>query len=139
MSQSLLLYGDSDRSAALRHELRIPIIDPFLFGLIDDTPHVMVNKLEAERVAAVLPDARLYDLDDLGLQELRESGISHEELELELASRAAAAMGIREARVDREFPLWIADRLRADGVEITADPAAFEARRRAKHDWQLEG
>jgi Xaa-Pro aminopeptidase len=139
MPESLLIYGDSERSAALRHEIRIAVMDPLLFGLIDGTPHVMVNQLERERIAAVLPDARLHDIGDLGFQELRESGMSLDELVLELTSRVASAMGVAEARVDAGFPVWIADRLRADGIALTADPDVFAARRRAKLDWELEG
>jgi Xaa-Pro aminopeptidase len=99
----------------------------------------MVNTLERSRIEAAVPDAELYDLNDLGISELRESGSPLEEIELELASRAAAAMGLREAVVDPEFPLLFADRLRADGIELTPDAAAFAGRRRAKLDWELEG
>ena len=119
--------------------MRIPIIDPFLFGLIDGTPHVMVSTIERERVAAALPDAQLHDLNDLGIKELRESGMSHDEMWLELTSRAAAAMGVKAARVDPQFPIFVADRLRADGIELIPDPPLFEARRRAKLNWELEG
>jgi Xaa-Pro aminopeptidase len=139
MPESLLIYGDSERSATLRHEIRIAVMDPLLFGLVDGTPHVMVNQLERERIAAVLPDARLHDFRDLGFEKLRESGLSYDELVLELTSRAAAAMGVTDALVDAGFPVWIADRLRADGITLTADPEAFAARRRAKLDWELEG
>lgn len=139
MAEALLIYGDSERSAALRHELPIAIGDPFLFGLIDGVPHVMVSNLERERVAAALPDARLHDLDELGIGELRETHVSHDELWLELTSRAAAAMGVREAIVDPEFPLLIADRLRADGLKLTPEPQHFEARRRVKSPAELEG
>ena len=91
---ALLIYGASEDSAALRHEVRVPIMDPFLFARIDGRPHVMVNTLERARVEEAMPDAELYDLNDLGISELRESGSPLEEIELELASRAAAAMGL---------------------------------------------
>lgn len=139
MADALLIYGDSERSATLRHEVRIPIIDPFLFGLIDDTPHVMVSTIERERVEAALPGAELHDLNDLGIKELRESGLNPHEMWVELTSRAAAAMGVREAKVDPDFPLLIADRLRRDGIELSPDPELFAQRRRAKLDWELEG
>jgi Xaa-Pro aminopeptidase len=139
VAEALLIYGDSERSATLRHEVKIPIMDPFLFGLIDDRPHVMVSTLERERVAEALPDAVLHDLNDLGIQELRESGVKPHELWIELTSRAAAAMGVREARIDPDFPVVVADRLRADGIELTPDPELFAARRRSKLDWEIEG
>ncbi len=136
---ALLIYGASEQSAALRHEVRVAIIDPFLFARIDGRPHVMVNVLERARIEAVLPDAELYDLDDLGLAELRESGLPYTEIELELTSRAAAAMGLRTALADPALALIVADRLRADGIELTPDADVFEARRRSKLDWELDG
>ena len=139
MPDALLIYGDSERSAALRHEVPIAIIDEFLFARIDGVPHVMVSVIERDRVAGALPDAKLYDLDDLGLHELRESGMRPDEVWVELASRAAAAMGVTEAAVDPEFPILIADRLRADGIELRPDPELFEARRRVKSPAELEG
>jgi Xaa-Pro aminopeptidase len=99
----------------------------------------MVSTIERERVAAALPEAELHDLNDLGIKELRESGVTPHEMWVELTSRAAAAMGVREARVDPDFPIAIADRLRADGIELAPDPELFIARRRSKAGWELEG
>jgi Xaa-Pro aminopeptidase len=138
-SPALLIHGDTERSAALRHELPIAIGDPFLFALVDGRAHVMVNSLERERVAAALPEAELHDVDDYGYAELRESGMGRDQISLELASRVAAAIGFREALVDPELPVAVADRLRADGLELTPDAAAFEARRRVKSPAELAG
>ena len=99
----------------------------------------MVSNLERSRVEEALPDAALYDINDLGFTELRESGLGFDEIWLELASRAAAAMGVREAVVDPELPILVADRLRADGLVLTPDAEAFAARRRSKLDWELDG
>ena len=130
MEAALLLYGDTERNAALRHELPIVVIDPFLFGVVDGRAHVMVSALERERVAEALPDAELHDVRDLGFYELIDGELSRDAVTLELASRAAAAMGVREAIVDPDFPVAIADRLRADGIELTPDAEAVAARRR---------
>ena len=37
------------------------------------------------------------------------------------------------------FPVWLADRLRADGVELDVDQELFDDRRRAKTEAQLAG
>lgn len=42
----VLLYGDTERYAALRHELPIAIMDPFLLAVIDGRIHVMASTLE---------------------------------------------------------------------------------------------
>ena len=136
---TLLLYGDSERHAALRHELPISIIDPFLLGVIEGRVHVMASTLERDRIAAVAPDAVLYDVRDFGYDELMDSDMSRDQMSLELTSRIAAAMGIREALADPEMPLIVADRLRSDGIELTPDRAAIEARRRVKTDAEMAG
>ena len=120
---ALVIYGASEASAALRHEVRVAIMDPFLFARIDGRTHVMVSTLERSRVEEAAPGAELHDLNDLGISELRESGLGPDEIALELTSRAAAAMGLREARRrSRSFPLAVADRLRADGDRADARP-----------------
>ncbi len=57
----------------------------------------------------------------------------------EVPSRAVARLGIREAVVPGEFPVALADRLRADGLTITVDDAFVGARRRVKQGAELEG
>jgi Xaa-Pro aminopeptidase len=139
MTSDVLLYGDTERHAALRHELPIAIMDPFLLGLIDGRIHVMASTLERDRIATAAPGAVLHDVRDFGYQELMDSDMSRDEMWLELTSRVAAAMGIREALADPEMPLAVADRLRTDGIELTADRAAIEARRRVKTEAELAG
>jgi Xaa-Pro aminopeptidase len=60
-------------------------------------------------------------------------------MDLELASRAAAAMGIREAIADPEMPVAVADRLRSDGIIVHPDQEAVAARRRTKSAEELVG
>jgi Xaa-Pro aminopeptidase len=134
-----LFYGDTERSPAMRHELPVRIIDPFLIGIVDERMHVLASPLERARIAAAAPDAVLHDMADLGLYELLESGMSFHELDVELASRAAAAMGVREALADPAMPVAVADRLRADGIALKPDHEAIAARRRAKSAAELEG
>jgi Xaa-Pro aminopeptidase len=134
-----LFYGETERSAAMRHELPVAIIDPFLLGIVGGRLHVMASPLEVDRIAAAVPNAVVHDLASLGLNELFDSGVNGHRLDLELASRAATAMGVRRAVVDPDMPVSVADRLRADGVDLDHDPDAVAARRRAKSPAELEG
>ena len=136
---ALLFYGDTERSPAMRHELPVTIGDPFLLGIVDGRLHVMASSLERARIETVAPDAFLHDYDELGVRELLETGLGRHELELELASRAAAAMGIREATVDPEMPVAVADRLRADGVVLNLGDEVIAGRRRVKSAAELAG
>ena len=134
-----LFHGDTERSAAMRHELPISIGDPFLLGIVGGRTHVMTSPLERTRIAAAAPDAVLHEIADLGFHELLESGMSYHELDLELTSRAAAAMGIGEAVVDPQMPVAVADRLRSDGIVVRPDHEEIAARRRVKTAAELSG
>jgi len=123
----------------MRHELPVSIGDPFLLGIVGGLMHVMASPLERTRIAAIAPDAVLHDVAELGFYELLERGMSHDELDLELTSRAAAAMGVGEAVVDPEMPVAVADRLRADGIVMHPDHEAIAARRRLKSAAELAG
>ena len=127
---NLLLFGDSERSAALRHEVPIAIMDPFLFAEVDGRPVVLTTLLERERIAAALPEAELLDVFALGFKRLIEEGRSRDEALLEVVALAVRRIGLREAIVPGDFPLAVADRLRADGVALTVDDGAVAARRR---------
>jgi Xaa-Pro aminopeptidase len=136
----LLLYGDTERSAALRHEVPLAIMDPFLFAQVDGRRVVLTTLLERERIAAVLPDVELLDMFELGMRDLiTRDGLRREDAVREVVARAVQQIGVREAIVPGDFPVAVADRLRADGVKLTVDDAAVEHRRRAKTPEELEG
>lgn len=135
----LLLYADTERSAALRHEVPVAIGDPFLFAETAGRARIMTSRLEHDRIAAARPDAGLLGMEELGFHELLRSGGSYAAVMLELASRACERFGIREATVPDDFPVGLADRLRADGIVLRVDGGAVEDRRRAKAPAELEG
>src|SRR4051812_35679663 len=122
-----MLYGSTERSAAMRHELPVAIGDPLLLAVVDGRMHVLTSSLERARIEAAAPDAVVHDIMDLGFHELLESGLSSHELELELASRGAATIGLREAVGDPDMPAAMADRLRADGIALALDYEAVAA------------
>jgi len=135
----LLLYGDTERSPALRHEVPIPIGDPFLFAELDGNQYVLTSRLEEGRVKRALPDAEVLDYFKLGYKELAESGLSIAEASREVEARAVQEIGIAEATVPGDFPLALGDRLRDDGIVLTVDDAAVDLRRRAKTPAELDG
>jgi Xaa-Pro aminopeptidase len=138
---AILIYGDTERSATLRHEVPLAIGDPFLFVARDGgaAPLIVTNPLERDRIARALPDAELVLMNELGFLDLIRGGMARDEAELEVVSRAVARAEVRSAAVPPELPVAVADRLRSDGVELTVDGALFEARRRAKNAFELAG
>jgi Xaa-Pro aminopeptidase len=137
--RGLLLHGETESSATLRHEVPIPIIDPFLFVEVDGRKYVLTSLLEADRMRQVLPDADLLDYFELGYKELVAGGMSIAEASREIEARAVREIGLEEAVVPGDFPLALADRLREDGVVLTVDEAAVDLRRRSKTPVELNG
>jgi Xaa-Pro aminopeptidase len=135
----LLLYGDTIRNPALRHEVPIAILDPFLYAEVGDRSYVLTSPLERGRLEKALPAAEFVDGRELGFLELLETGITRDQVDIELAARMVAQIGVREAIVDFAFPIGLADRLRADGLALTVDDEAVKMRRRAKSDAELAG
>src|SRR5204862_361505 len=71
--------------------------------------------------------------------ELVASRIDSAELDAQLALRAVAVLGLERASVPKDFPVWLADRLRADGSERAVDRDLFAERRRATTEAQPAG
>ncbi|HEU5065004.1 MAG TPA: M24 family metallopeptidase [Gaiellaceae bacterium] len=137
--RGLLLYGDTERSATLRHEIPIPIGDPFLFAQAGGRTYILISRLETGRLARALPEAQLFDYFELGYKELVEGGLSRAEAGREIEARVVQEIGIEEAIVPAEFPLALADRLRDAGVTLIVDEPAIELRRRVKTTVELDG
>ncbi len=135
----LLIYGDTETSPALRHELPLAIVDPFLYLEHDGRRAVVTHASEEPRVAAAAPGVERLLLEQLGYDEMLAEGRPREQVEIEVCLRAAREVGVSEARVPGEFPLQLADALRAAGVALTADARLFAERRRRKSEAELAG
>jgi Xaa-Pro aminopeptidase len=136
---NVLIYGASETCLELRHEVPLAILDPFLYLEAGARRAVLTNPLEEARIAAAAPTLELILGDDLGLDELRAQGHPRWWVRHELCVRAAAAMGIREATVPPDFPLALAERLRAAGIALAVDETLFDERRRHKSEAELAG
>ena len=110
---NVLIYGDTERSPALRHELPLAIGDAFLYLETAGRRAVLTHALEEGRIATAAPDIERLLADALGRDALIAEGLPRDDADAEVCVRAVAALGIREAIVPPEFPLALADRLRA--------------------------
>jgi Xaa-Pro aminopeptidase len=138
VADAVLIYADSFRSADMRHAVPLGVPDPFLYAEENGSRHVFSSSMEATRLRAL----GLFDVhrfEELGLDELIASGIDSRELDAQLLLRAVGSLGLKRASVPRNFPVWLADRLRADGVELSVDQDVFDDRRRVKTGAQLAG
>jgi len=134
----VLIYGDTLRFPELRHELPIPVPDPFLYVERDGVKHAVISSLEIPRLEES-GGIECHPLEEFGLDELYAQGYSRDDMIDEVSVRAVAALGVTSAAVPFFFPQLLADRLRANGVELRVDRALFDERRRVTREAELAG
>lgn len=96
-----------------------------------------MSVLDADKVERL--GVEILDPAALGADELLARGVSRHELALEISLRACRELGIARAAVPPDFPVAVADHLRAGGVTLDVEPETFVLRRRRKTDAQLAG
>jgi Xaa-Pro aminopeptidase len=133
----VLIYADSMHDAAMRHEVPVPVPDPFLYIERNGDRHAVVTAFEVSRLEPVGIKAHPYE--EFGYDELLAQGLPRHEVLVQTMENAVEQLGVKEAVVPPFFPLGLADRLRAKGVELTPDREFFSERRRVKNETELEG
>jgi Xaa-Pro aminopeptidase len=133
----VLIYADTVRSPALRHEIPVAIPDPFLYVERNGDRYAFVGSLEIPRLGEL--DLQAVPLEELGIDELIANGLPLHDRQREIVLRACRQIGIEQGVTPWDFPLELADYLRSNGVELTTDYELFTARRRAKSDAEVAG
>jgi Xaa-Pro aminopeptidase len=136
---AVLLFGDTEHSPALRHEVPLVILDSLMFCERDGRQFVLAKHLKRSRIERTLPHAEILEFSDFGMKELAESGLLPVEAEREVAVTVARHLGLREAMIPGDFPVALADRLREDGIRLRIDDRAVQRRRRTKVGPELNG
>jgi Xaa-Pro aminopeptidase len=134
----LLIYGDTVRSPELRHEVPVPVPDPFLYVERNGSRYAFVGSLEIPRMQD-LDGLQAVPFEELGMDDLIAQGLDSDQLDRELVLRACRRVGVDEAVAPRTFPLDVADHLRANGVQVRAQGDVFDTRRRVKTEEEREG
>jgi Xaa-Pro aminopeptidase len=134
----VLIYGDTIRSPELRHEVPVPVPDPFIYVERNGSRWAFVGSLEVPRMREVR-GLEPVALEELGIDELIAQGKKWHEAAPELVLRACRRVGVEEAVAPRTFPLELADHLRANEVRIEAIGEVFDLRRRTKTEAELDG
>jgi Xaa-Pro aminopeptidase len=134
----VIIYGDTVRSPELRHEVPVSIPDPFVYLERNGARTAYVGSLELPRLREVA-DLKTVPLEELGLDELIGQGLSWHELTPELVLRACRAANVESVAAPRDFPLELADFLRANAIQVEARGELFDERRRVKSEAELAG
>jgi Xaa-Pro aminopeptidase len=137
--RNAIQYADSGTSTDLFHAIPATIVDPFLYVETDARKVALISSLDRGTVQAANPSVEVVDPDAYGRRDLMKEGMGRQQSSFEVVRRALADLGVREAVVPWDFPLALADVLRADGVELRPDAQHFADRRRMKTEPQLAG
>ena len=134
----VLIFGDTIRSPALRHEVPVPVPDPFIYVERNGSRWAFVGSLEVPRMREVA-GLEPVPLEELGVDELIAQGKKWGETAPDLILRACRRVGVESAVTPRDFPLELADHLRANDVAVEPQGELFDLRRRVKTKAELEG
>lgn len=135
----ILIIGDTERSADLRHHVPVEIGDSFLYAEVGGRRISVVWSIEGDRIAKADPGIEIVPSETFPSDDLVRAGVDVYEVAPTLAVRMAESLGVRHAVVPRAFPLQYADALRAAGVELVTDQRLFDDRRRRKTAAELSG
>jgi Xaa-Pro aminopeptidase len=135
----ILIVGDTQHSAELRHEIPVDIGDTFLYAEVGGRRVSIVWSIEGDRIEAVDPSIEIVHSETFPIDDLLREGVDFYALAPANIVRQVASLGLRSARVPGAFPLRFADALRAAGVELVVDQRLFDDRRRRKTSFELEG
>jgi Xaa-Pro aminopeptidase len=135
----VLIYADTVRSPAMRHEVPILVPDPFLYVERNGSRHTVSTSFEVDRIAAIPGGPHAHAAEEFGFDELIAQGIPREEVDLGVVVNACTAFGVEQAVAPPTFPIAAAERLWQSGIQVTSDRETFAARRRVKNEAELAG
>lgn len=134
----VLIFGDTVRSPELRHEVPVPVPDPFIYVERNGSRWAFVGSMEVPRMREVA-GLEPVPLEELGLDELIAQGKRMHEAARDLILAACRRVGVERAVAPRDFPLELADYLRANEIAVEPEGEFFDLRRRVKTGAELEG
>ena len=135
----VLIYADTVRSPAMRHEVPILVPDPFLYVERNGSRHTVSTSFEVPRIEAIPDGPQAHGSEEFGFDDLVASGLSREEVDLAVVVNACKALGVEKAVAPPEFPIAVGERLWQAGIQVTSDHDTFSLRRRVKSEAELEG
>ncbi len=130
----LLFYADGYKFPDVYHVTRFLAPDPIIALEQNGEVIIVANSLEEGRARKESRANEVFNIDDFGAKELSAKGITREELDAEIIKRLLEKRGARRVAVGSYFPLGMAERLRALGIELVVDRELSERRRAKRQD-----
>jgi Xaa-Pro aminopeptidase len=132
-ARPLLFFGDSYRFPDIYHTIRFLAPDPQIVLERDGEIVMLTNALEEGRARKQSRATRIENIDDYGARELAATMAPITDATATLIERFLVAHQATQITVPQYFPLALADRLRAKGIDLVVIEG-LEQRRRAKRD-----
>jgi Xaa-Pro aminopeptidase len=130
----LLFYADGYKFPDVYHVTRFLAPDPIIALEQNGEVVIVANSLEEGRARKESRAREVFNIDDFGAKEISKTAESREELDAEVIRRFLESRGARRVAVGTYFPLGMAERLRAAGVELVVDRDLSERRRAKRPD-----
>src|SRR5216683_1260208 len=133
-STPLLFYADGYKFPDVYHVTRFLTPDPIIVLEQDGDVVIVANSLEEGRARKESRAHEVFNIDDFGAKEFAKTATSREELDAAVIERFLESRGARRVAVGTYFPLGMAERLRAAGIELVIDRELSERRRAKRPD-----
>ncbi|HJW50032.1 MAG TPA: Xaa-Pro peptidase family protein [Candidatus Limnocylindria bacterium] len=130
----LLFYADGYKFPDVYHVTRFLAPDPIIALEENDEVVIVASPLEEGRARKESRAREVFSFDTFGAKEIAKTAETREELDAEIIKRFLASRGARRVAVGTYFPLGMAERLRAAGIEIVVDRALSDRRRAKRPD-----
>ena len=127
----LLFYGDSYRFPDIYHTIRFLAPDPQIVLEQDGEIVMLTNSLEEGRARKQSRATKIENIDTYGARELNATMSPIGDATATLIERFLVAHSATRITVPQSFPVALADRLRAKGIDLEVVDG-LEQRRRAK-------
>jgi len=133
----LLLFGDTYRFPDIYHSIRFLAPDPQIVLEQDGEIILLTNALEEGRARKQSRATKIENIDAYGARELNATLSPIGDATATLIERFLTAHGAKRISVPQSFPVALADRLRANGIDLGV-VEGLEQRRRAKRPDEIE-
>jgi len=133
----LLLFGDTYRFPDIYHSIRFLAPDPQIVLEQDGEIILLTNALEEGRARKQSRATKIENIDAYGARELNATMSPIGDATATLIERFLTAHGAKRISVPQSFPVALADRLRANGIDLGV-VEGLEQRRRAKRPDEIE-
>lgn len=138
VGRPLLFYADSYRFPDVYQLTRFLAPDPFIALEDGDERILVMSSLEQGRAEKESRATKVRNLDEFGHRELAKKGLPADEINAAVIQRVLDERRTKSVDVPRYFPIGLADRLRALGVELVVS-TDLESRRRTKRPDEIQG